>query len=110
MATSITDIKQTALNSRNAVYCKLGECYSFVILTLDNSVKIGDAIYNFPNKDLVSEPHSHISVTLKRQDTILSLSRAEPEKGGNSKMSYFRITINGIVPTRTSSSSAICAL
>jgi hypothetical protein len=46
---------------------------------------------------------------LKIQDTVLSLSRAEPEKGGNTKI-CFRITTNGIVLTRTSSSSAICAL
>jgi len=45
---------------------------------------MGVAIYNFPYKELISEPH--ISVTLKRQDTILSLSRAEPEKDGNNKM------------------------
>jgi len=108
MATSKTDIKQTAVTSRCAVYCNLGECYSFIILTQDKYCHNGDAIYNFPHKELISEPH--ISVTLKRQDTVLSLSRAEPEKVGNSKMSYLRITINGVVPTRTSSSSVICAL
>jgi hypothetical protein len=68
---------------------------------------MGVAIYNFPLKELISEPH--ISVIL-RQATVLGLPRAEPEKDGNSKMTYFRITINGIVPTTTSSSSAICAL
>jgi hypothetical protein len=37
--------------------------------TLDNTIKMGDAIYNFDHKELISEPH--ISVTLKRQDTVV---------------------------------------
>jgi hypothetical protein len=89
MATTKTDIK-TALNSRNAVYCNLGECYSFIILTLYNTVKMGGANYNFCHK-AISEPHSSITLKYKTQYSVcqeLSQKKMETPKYTSESLLY----------------------
>jgi hypothetical protein len=58
---------------------------------------------------LTKDSRNFLFVDLNYKTQYLVWGKVSQKKGRNSKISYCRVSINGVVPTRMSSSSICCA-